>query len=132
MNSSKIISRILRKPFLIIMESLLEKDPKSSQNEYRTLMIGLDSAGKTVLLYKLKLHEFIPTIPTIGFNVETISFNNLDLTIWDLNSGTDKLRSLWKYYLPNLDGLMPNILQIYKLFYILQRNKWIISHLKIQ
>jgi hypothetical protein len=40
--------------------------------ETRCLMLGLDSTGKTTVLYKLKLGEHVRTIPTIGFNVETI------------------------------------------------------------
>ena len=38
----------------------------------RILMLGLDAAGKTTALYKLKLSEVVTTIPTIGFNVETL------------------------------------------------------------
>ena len=34
--------------------------------------MGLDAAGKTTILYKLKLGEIVTTIPTIGFNVETV------------------------------------------------------------
>jgi GTPase SAR1 family protein len=40
-------------------------------------MIGLDSAGKTTVLYKLKLGEVVSTIPTIGFNVETVKYKNV-------------------------------------------------------
>uniref|UniRef100_A0A668ALF2 ARF like GTPase 4D n=1 Tax=Myripristis murdjan TaxID=586833 RepID=A0A668ALF2_9TELE len=36
------------------------------------VVIGLDSAGKTSLLYRLKLREFVETIPTKGFNMERI------------------------------------------------------------
>uniref|UniRef100_A0A8C2B358 ADP-ribosylation factor-like 4D n=1 Tax=Cyprinus carpio TaxID=7962 RepID=A0A8C2B358_CYPCA len=36
------------------------------------VVIGLDSAGKTSLLYRLKLKEFVETIPTKGFNTEKI------------------------------------------------------------
>jgi GTPase SAR1 family protein len=36
----------------------------------RILMVGLDNAGKTTVLYKLKLGEVVTTIPTVGFNVE--------------------------------------------------------------
>jgi GTPase SAR1 family protein len=32
----------------------------------RILMVGLDAAGKTTILYKLKLGEIVTTIPTIG------------------------------------------------------------------
>ena len=41
----------------------------------RILMVGLDAAGKTTILYKLKLGDVVTTIPTIGFNVETVSSN---------------------------------------------------------
>eukprot|EP01006_Ploeotia_vitrea_P023102 TRINITY_DN55552_c0_g2_i1.p1 TRINITY_DN55552_c0_g2~~TRINITY_DN55552_c0_g2_i1.p1 ORF type:complete len:190 (-),score=27.25 TRINITY_DN55552_c0_g2_i1:221-790(-) len=59
----------------------------------RILMIGLDGAGKTTLLYKLKLGEVVTTIPTIGFNVETVKCNNLRFIMWDIG-GQDKLAPL--------------------------------------
>jgi GTPase SAR1 family protein len=31
-------------------------------------MVGLDAAGKTTILYKLKLGEIVTTIPTIGMS----------------------------------------------------------------
>lgn len=37
-----------------------------SKAEVRILMVGLDAAGKTTILYKLKLGEVVTTIPTIG------------------------------------------------------------------
>ena len=36
--------------------------------------VGLDAAGKTTILYKLKLGEIVNTVPTIGFNVETVRY----------------------------------------------------------
>lgn len=39
---------------------------KISKKEMRILMVGLDAAGKTTILYKLKLGEIVTTIPTIG------------------------------------------------------------------
>ena len=50
----------------------------------KLLMVGLDAAGKTTVLNQLKLGENLHTIPTIGFNVDTVSYKNLDMTIWDL------------------------------------------------
>ena len=48
-------------------------------------MLGLDAAGKTTILYKLKLNETVSTIPTIGFNVETVKpCNGLEFTVWDV------------------------------------------------
>ena len=41
-------------------------DPLCGKQPMRILMVGLDSAGKTTILYKLKLGEIVTTIPTIG------------------------------------------------------------------
>ncbi len=51
---------------------------------------GLDAAGKTTILYKLKLGEVVTTIPTIGFNVETVEYKNINFTCWDVG-GRDKI-----------------------------------------
>lgn len=53
--------------------------------ERRGLLVGIDAAGKTTLLYRWKLGEVITTISTMGFNVETIPRNNgSDLVLWDV------------------------------------------------
>ena len=57
--------------------------------EARILIVGLDCAGKTSILFKMKYGEVVTTIPTIGFNVETISWKNLNITAWDVG-GRDK------------------------------------------
>ncbi|CAD7686553.1 unnamed protein product [Nyctereutes procyonoides] len=59
----------------------------------RILMVGLDAAGKTTILYKLKLGEIVTTIPTVGFNVETVEHKNISFTVWDVG-GQDKIRPL--------------------------------------
>ena len=71
----------------------------------RILMLGLDAAGKTTALYKMKLGELVTTVPTIGFNVERIQYRNLEMTIWDVG-GQDKIRPLWKHYFDNTDALI--------------------------
>ena len=48
------------------------------------LMVGLDAAGKTTILYKLKLGEVTNTIPTVGFNVETVKYKNVSFNVWDV------------------------------------------------
>lgn len=73
--------------------------------EMRILMVGLDAAGKTTILYKLKLGEIVTTIPTIGFNVETVDYNNTKFTVWDVG-GQDKIRPLWRHYFQNTQGLI--------------------------
>eukprot|EP00035_Acanthoeca_spectabilis_P035298 m.33569 g.33569 ORF g.33569 m.33569 type:complete len:182 (-) comp7219_c0_seq1:57-602(-) len=73
--------------------------------ERRILMVGLDAAGKTTILYKLKLGEIVTTIPTIGFNVETVEYKNINFTVWDVG-GQDKIRPLWRHYFQNTQGLI--------------------------
>ena len=85
--------------YLSIFRSLFGK------KEMRILMVGLDAAGKTTILYKLKLGEIVTTIPTIGFNVEQVDYKNISFTVWDVG-GQDKIRPLWRHYYQNTEGLI--------------------------
>ena len=76
-----------------------------SKKDVRILMIGLDAAGKTSILYQMKMAELVKTIPTIGFNVEQLDYKGLRFTIWDVG-GQDKIRMLWKHYYQNSDGII--------------------------
>ncbi|XP_054614548.1 ADP-ribosylation factor-like protein 4D isoform X2 [Dunckerocampus dactyliophorus] len=76
------------------------------------VLIGLDNAGKTSLLYRLKLQDFVETIPTKGFNMEHIQVsigsakaNISTFQVWDVG-GQEKLRPLWKSYTRRTDGLV--------------------------
>ncbi|KAA8633611.1 hypothetical protein SMACR_06922 [Sordaria macrospora] len=73
--------------------------------EVRVLMLGLDAAGKTTILYKLKLQDHVTTIPTVGFNVETVTLRNIKFNIWDVG-GQDKIRPLWRHYYSGTQGLI--------------------------
>lgn len=42
-------------------------------NSYQVVMIGLDNAGKSTTLYRLKIDQYVTTVPTIGFNCEKVS-----------------------------------------------------------
>ena len=75
------------------------------KEEVRFLMVGLDAAGKTTILYKLKLGEVVTTIPTIGFNVETVAYKNISFTVWDVG-GKDKIRPLWRHYYQNTQAMI--------------------------
>ncbi|KYB29680.1 ADP ribosylation factor 4 isoform X1 [Tribolium castaneum] len=75
------------------------------KKQMRILMVGLDAAGKTTILYKLKLGEIVTTIPTIGFNVETVEYKNICFTVWDVG-GQSKIRKLWRHYFQNTQGLI--------------------------
>ena len=50
--------------------------------EMRILILGLDAAGKTTILYQLKLKQSVTTIPTVGFNVETVTYKNVKFNVW--------------------------------------------------
>ena len=75
------------------------------KKEKRVLMVGLDNAGKTTILYNLKLGEIRKTVPTIGFNVEQITYKKLNLTVWDIG-GQDRIRPLWKHYFNGVNGVI--------------------------
>ncbi|XP_073529177.1 ADP-ribosylation factor-like protein 14 [Phyllobates terribilis] len=78
----------------------------SKAKQARILLLGLDAAGKSTVLYRVKFKEPFSTIPTVGFNVEMIQTEkHLQLTIWDVG-GQEKLRSFWCYYFENTDGLV--------------------------
>src|ERR1700760_157300 len=71
-----------------------------AKKEIRILILGLDNAGKTTLLYRLKIGEVVTTIPTIGFNVESVQYGNLNFDVWDLG-GQTSIRPYWRCYYAN-------------------------------
>ena len=88
------------------------------KHEVRVLMVGLEadevpSIGrrvreadeKTTIPYKLKLREYVTTIPTVGFNVETVEYENIDVTVRDV-VGQDQIRLLWRHYYQNVQGFI--------------------------
>ncbi|KAH8832853.1 ADP-ribosylation factor, Arf family Arf1 [Flagelloscypha sp. PMI_526] len=79
--------------------------PFASMKEMRILMLGLDAAGKTTILYKLKLGEQVTTIPTIGFNVESVEYKNISFTVWDVG-GQDRIRPLWRHYYQSVKAVI--------------------------
>ncbi len=73
---------------------------------FQITMIGLDGSGKTSLLYRLKLNEFVHTAPTAAFNMERIKLTkNTRLSIWDVG-GSENIRPLWRTYMRQADGLI--------------------------
>ena len=59
----------------------------------------------TAILYKLKLNQDVTTIPTVGFNVETVTYKNVKFNVWDVG-GQDKIRPLWRHYYTGTQGLV--------------------------
>ncbi|XP_078058689.1 ADP-ribosylation factor-like protein 14 [Mustelus asterias] len=87
------------------MGLLTSKETKTKQA--RILMLGLDAAGKSTLLYQLKFgHAEFLTASTVGFNVEMLERNkSFALTVWDVG-GQYKMRQFWPYYFQDTDGLV--------------------------
>ncbi|KAG9401838.1 hypothetical protein AC1031_007545 [Aphanomyces cochlioides] len=88
--------------FFSAMKSVLDS---LANKQRRIIMLGLDAAGKTTILYKLKLNETVHTLPTIGYNVETFKYKNIQFTAWDMG-GQDKLRPLWRHYHEHADAVI--------------------------
>lgn len=89
--------------------SLLDALP-SAQGTLHVVMLGLDSAGKTTALYRLKFDQYLNTVPTIGFNCEKIKgtvgkAKGINFLVWDVG-GQEKLRPLWKSYTRCTDGIV--------------------------
>ncbi|XP_064394324.1 ADP-ribosylation factor 2-like [Halichondria panicea] len=78
---------------------------KFRDQEYRILICGLDAAGKTTALYMIKLGEVVTTIPTIGFNVETIKHRGIQLVAWDVG-GRSGTRALLRHYYKNTEAIV--------------------------
>lgn len=55
----------------------------SSHPRFRC-QVGLDNAGKTTTLYKLHLGQVISTQPTVGSNVEQVTYKNLQFEVSSL------------------------------------------------
>uniref|UniRef100_A0A3Q3II19 ADP-ribosylation factor-like protein 1 n=1 Tax=Monopterus albus TaxID=43700 RepID=A0A3Q3II19_MONAL len=72
--------------------------------EMRILILGLDGAGKTTILYQLQVGEVVTTIPAIGFNVETVTYKNLKFQVWDLGGQTSI--PYWRCYYSNTDAVI--------------------------
>lgn len=89
--------------------ALIESIP-SLKEDHHVVMIGLDSAGKTTVLYRLKFNQYINTVPTIGFNCEKVRGSvghskNLTFLVWDVG-GQEKIRPLWRPYTRATDAVI--------------------------
>ncbi|XP_052819399.1 ADP-ribosylation factor 1-like [Mya arenaria] len=73
--------------------------------DVKLLLLGLDMAGKTTLLNHLKLGEVVTTIPTFGFNLETVNHKNITFIIYDIGGG-DKMRQQFRHHYPDTDAVV--------------------------
>ena len=90
--------------------AFLESLPSLSKEDFHIVMIGLDGAGKTTALYRLKFDQYMNTVPTVGFNCERVKgtlgkSKGLTFLIWDVG-GQEKIRPLWRSYTRCTDGII--------------------------
>mmetsp|Transcript_21908 Transcript_21908/g.36677 ORF Transcript_21908/g.36677 Transcript_21908/m.36677 type:complete len:187 (-) Transcript_21908:973-1533(-) len=73
----------------------------------RVLVIGLDNSGKTTLIHHMKPKKATTTeiTPTVGFQVEEFSKNNINFTVYDM-SGQGRYRSLWEHYYSEVEAII--------------------------
>lgn len=76
-----------------------------SNKKFKLIIVGIQNAGKTTILYRMSLGELIKTNPTIGANVEEISHENVKFQAFDLG-GQESMRSVWDAYFNNVDGIV--------------------------
>ncbi|ORX84419.1 ADP-ribosylation factor-like protein 5B [Anaeromyces robustus] len=76
-----------------------------SKEDFKIVIVGLDNAGKTTIVYKLLLNEAVVTTPTIGSNVEEITYKNMKMVMWDIG-GQESLRTSWVTYYTNAKALI--------------------------
>ncbi|XP_011198330.1 PREDICTED: ADP-ribosylation factor-like protein 5B [Bactrocera latifrons] len=73
--------------------------------EHKLVMVGLDNAGKTTILYQFLMNEVVHTSPTIGSNVEEVVWRNIHFLVWDLG-GQQSLRAAWSTYYTNTEFII--------------------------
>ncbi|KAL0092378.1 ADP-ribosylation factor family-domain-containing protein [Phycomyces blakesleeanus] len=76
-----------------------------SKTEVKIIIVGLDNAGKTTILYKLLMNQVVTTTPTIGSNVEEVEYKNIKFLMWDIG-GQESLRASWKTYYINTKAVI--------------------------
>jgi len=75
------------------------------KQEMRLAIVGLDEAGKTTILYKMQLDEYVKVSATVGLNTEDVTIKNVNIKVFDL-SGQEKLRKVWTYYYSSIEGIV--------------------------
>lgn len=74
-------------------------------SEHKIVILGLDNAGKTTILYQFLMDEVVQTSPTIGSNVEEVTYKNIHFIMWDLG-GQQSLRQSWSTYFTNTEVIV--------------------------
>jgi len=89
----------------ILLSTMWERWFGGAGREFKLVMVGLDNAGKTTLLYRLALGEAVVATPTVGSNVERLQHAGVTLEVWDLG-GQQGLRAAWATYYRGADAVV--------------------------
>lgn len=84
--------------------SILRK-VKEKEKEMRILILGLDNAGKTTIVKRLKGEDVHTVSPTLGFDINTFEFDKYRLNFWDVG-GQQTIRAYWRNYFEQTDGII--------------------------
>ncbi|GKT34352.1 putative multi-domain containing protein [Aduncisulcus paluster] len=81
------------------------RDVKEKEKEMRILILGLDNAGKTTTIKRIKGEDVDKISPTVGFTITSFDFLSFKLNIWDVG-GQRTIRSYWRNYYEKTDGII--------------------------
>ena len=77
----------------------------SSDRPYKVIVLGLNNAGKTSVLYSMLFGKLVPTQPTLGSNVEEFKYRNVHFCAYDLG-GQELLRHSWSLFYAQTDAVI--------------------------
>ncbi|XP_076803715.1 ADP-ribosylation factor 6-like isoform X1 [Clavelina lepadiformis] len=104
MSCEQVEARLLSE--VIIMGQLMSNISECFQIKPKNvIMFGCNQPGKTTILYKLVSNQVVNTIPTVGFNVETLVVQNQSLRLWDVGGGS-KMPKVWPQYFDFAHGVI--------------------------
>jgi len=80
-----------------------QKNRPSALLKKKVVVLGVENAGKTSLVQKMKYGQPVSVKPTIGFNLENFKQKDIELMLFDIAGGA---RSMWPHYLENADVII--------------------------
>ncbi|XP_067841864.1 ADP-ribosylation factor-like protein 15 isoform X3 [Heptranchias perlo] len=81
------------------------KGPPSPRTEYDVVCVGLTGSGKSSLLTQLCSESTESIIPTTGFSIKAVPFQNAILNVKELG-GADNIRKYWSRYYQGSQGVV--------------------------
>ena len=69
------------------------------------IFLGLDNAGKTTLLRRLKDDRMVQLNPTVHAHVEQLTLGQINITAIDIG-GHKNVRKTWRNYFPTIDAII--------------------------